>query len=273
MAMMARGGGDVDEEEIERIREEREERKERNKAWRENKERERRRMRGEVSDDEESSALSSASTLAATAPLLSALRSQLTCTACKDSLTGKVWQCQVGHPVCRNCVDKSWLQDDDMTSSVSSLSSSRKSSKASVSSLSSLDRFSNISDNPVKEMIEKMTEQELLDLLEVSSTTSSNVTFSGPTLAERNIKAINWFKNSLNVRKDAITAYKDYHQEEENMFAGLDGGSESGEEPDTDTWDVTPKDEIELKHDSILKVCSYSIFFDSEFLNLFNNIN
>ena len=258
MAMMARGGNDVDEEEIERIREEREERKEKNREWRERKERERRRQRGELSEDEDTSVSGSTSTITASAPMLSELMDQLSCTSCKDGLTGKVWQCQVGHPVCKNCVDKSWLQGDDISDSVTSASSSRKSSKSSISSLSSLDRFSNISDNSVKEMIENMSEQELLDLLESSSTTSSNVTFSGPTLTERNIKEINWFKNSINIRKDAIAPYRDYHIENDgNIFTIEDSDEEEGEgeeEQVVSNWDVMPKDEVELKHDSVLKV-------------------
>ena len=257
MAMMARGGNDVDEEEIERIREEREERKEKNRAWRERKERERRRQRGELSEDEDTSVSGSTSTIIASAPLLSELMDQLSCTSCKEGLTGKIWQCQVGHPVCKHCVDKSWLQGDDISESISSSSSSRKSSKSSISSLSSLDRFSNMSDNSVKEMIENMSEKELLDLLETSSTTSSNVTFSGPTLMERNIKEINWFKNSINIRKDAITPYRNYHLEADGNIFTIEDSDEDGEgeeEPLVDNWDVLPKDEVELKHDSVLKV-------------------
>ena len=257
MAMMARGGNDVDEEEIERIREEREERKEKNRAWRERKERERRRQRGELSEDEDTSVSGSTSTITASAPLLSELMDKLSCTSCKEGLTGKIWQCQVGHPVCKHCVDKSWLQGDDISESISSASSSRKSSKSSISSLSSLDRFSNMSDNSVKEMIENMSEKELLDLLETSSTTSSNVTFSGPTLMERNIKEINWFKNSINIRKDAITPYRNYHLEADGNIFTIEDSDEDGEgeeEPLVDNWDVLPKDEVELKHDSVLKV-------------------
>jgi len=99
-----------------------------------------------------------------------------------------------------------------------------------------------------------MTEQQLLDLLEVSSM-SSNVTFSGPSLSQRNIKEINWFKNSINIRKDAIPAYKDYHNNFRDIFNTYDDEDcdESDEVPGAQNWDVIPKDEVELHHHYILE--------------------
>lgn len=255
--MMSRKDDGIDEEELERLREEKEERIERNRTWRLNKERDRRRLRGEVSDDDDSLSRTSnrtSSTVQCTA-LLTDVRNMLTCSSCQDSLDGgKVWQCGFGHPVCRKCVDISLLSDEDVMDIAEDTmsASSRKSSK---SSISSFDRLSSISDN-VSEIVENMTEQELLDLLETSSesTNSSRLTFSGPTLAERDIKAINWYKNSIKIRKDAIPAYKDYHNNSRSIFPEVQEGSESDpEELGKGDWDVFPKDEIELHHDITLK--------------------
>ena len=258
MAMsMRRGGDDDNEDDLERLAEEQEERRERNRAWREERERQRRHARGEVSSDEEDSA----DEIDHGGQNLSAVQSLLACTACSEDFRGegKIWQCQVGHPVCRKCVDVSWLSGEEDLESL--LSSTRSKSNRSVSSL---DRFSAISDNSVKEMIEHMTEAELLDLLDRSSDTCSTVTFSGPTLSERQIQEIDWFLNTIDMKRDAIKPYADYHdpedmaraqmeaEEEERRLAELESSDDETVCED-DKWETIPKDELEMLHSEAMK--------------------
>ena len=260
MAMsMGRKGEEDDEDELERIAEEHEERRERNRLWREERERRRRRERGEVSsEDEEESDVGGSSK--GGGRQLSEMKSMFVCTACQEDLGGggKIWQCQVGHPVCRQCVDVSWLAGDEDEESFTSCSTARK------QSLGSLDRFSAISDNSVKQLIENMTEAELLDLLDRSSDTASTVTFSGPTLSERQIQEIDWFLNTLDIKKDAIKPYADYHdpedmaraqreaEEEERRLAELESSDDETVGED-DKWETIPKDELEMLHSEAMK--------------------
>ena len=139
MAMaMGRGGDDEDEDE-ERMREEQEERREKNRIWRENRERERRRMRGEVSEDEDEEEEDWKSV----SSHISQVQSFLTCSSCERRLTGRIWQCSLGHPVCKNCVDEIWLKDD------------YNSSQDGSGSVSSMDGRSSVSDDSIKGLIEQ----------------------------------------------------------------------------------------------------------------------
>jgi len=269
MAMsMRRGGDEDDEDDLDRIKEEMLERKEKNRIWRENRERQRRRQLGEYSEDEEDEE-DGADTQQAAAHTrqLDHLRGQLSCASCQCSLSGKVWQCQVGHPACKNCVELCWLEDEDKQEDEHSVASSRRTSKQSQASLSSVDRFSMISDDTVKEMIEKMTEEELLDLLDKCSDTSSTVTFSGPTLTERQLEEIDWFVNTIEIRKDAIKPYHDYHNPDEVIRAAAEEkqieadrlAQESLSDDNNETiedeteWRVLPMDELELKNQQRLR--------------------
>ena len=197
--MMRRGGEEEDEEEEERRREEREQRAERNRLRREARERERRKQMGEVSEGEDAAAEVGSSSFASEG---AEYRRMFSCAGCSGYLQGRIWQCQVGHPVCRDCVDISWLGDEESVDSKSDKSSkssksttasksvqSGTASRSSRSSVCSLDRFSQISDNSVKALIEGMTESELLELVARGSDAGSHLTFSGPTLSERQIQA------------------------------------------------------------------------------------
>jgi len=251
MAMgMRRGGDEDDEDEMERIKEEQEERKERNRVWRMERERRRRHERGEYSEEEE---VVKAAPRRSKSSNLEQVRSLLTCTACRAVLNGKIWQCQVGHPACKDCVDLFWLEEDDVSLSGSSKgSSSRKTSCSSTSS-----RFSAISDDSVKELIERMSERELMDLVDRYSDTASTVTFSGPTLTERQIEEIDWFLGTLDIRNDAIKPYTDYNNEAEMARAALEDArvvtpQESSDddtiEDEDDAWKIIPKDEVAIRH-------------------------
>ena len=197
MAMsMMRHGGDQDEE-LERIREEQEERREKNRIWRENRERERRRMRGDVSEDEDEE--EEEEVKSEVCPVYE-VRYLFTCSSCESGLTGRIWQCSLGHPVCKNCVDEIWLKDDSV------------SSQDGNGSVSFMDERS--LDDSLKGLIERMSENELINFLDQTSDSSSHVTFSGPTMSERNIPEIDWFLNTLDIKKDYIKPYFDYHSEE-----------------------------------------------------------
>ena len=239
MSMMRRG--EDDEEELERIREEQEERREKNRIWRENRERERRRRRGEVSDDEDKE--EEEEVKSEVCPVFE-VRYLFKCSSCQVELSGRIWQCGLGHPVCRNCVDETLLKDDS----------------SQTGTISSMDGRSTTSDDSLKGLIERMSENELLNFLDSTSDSSSHVTFSGPTLAERNIPEIDWFLNTLDIKKDAIKPYYDYHSEEakeramqeirEEMERKKRKEEEEAEDTDTNTeddeWSTIPKDEIEM---------------------------
>ena len=250
MAMtMGRGGEDESDDE-ERIRDEKEERREKNRIWRENREKERRRMTGETSEDEkEEDDLNSVSSH------ISQVQSFLTCSSCQDGLSGRIWQCGLGHPVCKDCVDESWLEHDSNSSQTGSRT------------ISSMDGRSTTSDDSLKGFIEQMSENELKNFLDSTSDSSSHVTFSGPTLAERNIPEIDWFLNTLDIKKDAIKPYHDYHneeQEEENE------STEDDSDNDTDTTtgeredNLIPKDEVEMLKFEATRKARLATFDESE---------
>ena len=283
---MRRGGDEEDEDEEERLREEREERKERNRAWRLERERRMRHERGEFSAEEEDEQKESRRRRRRGGrgrQQLEQARARLTCSACQSDLVGKIWQCQVGHPACKDCVELFWLEEEDVIPTKRSVSldlsagsneggggGSRRrrkrsdSSLATLSSSSSLQRFSTISDDSVKAMIERMSENELLELVDQCSDTASNVTFSGPPLTQRQIVEIDWFLNTLDIRGDAIRPYADYNDPVEltqstetisaadqvgSLLDGDDGDTlaEEEEEEANKAWKVVPKDEVAMK--------------------------
>ena len=199
-------------------------------------------MRGDVSEDEDEE--EEEEVKSEVCPVYE-VRYLFTCSSCESGLTGRIWQCSLGHPVCKNCVDEIWLKDDSV------------SSQDGNGSVSFMDERS--LDDSLKGLIERMSENELLNFLDQTSDSSSHVTFSGPTMSERNIPEIDWFLNTLDIKKDYIKPYFDYHSEEakeralQEIREEMERKKRKEEEDDVsvaDTedseWSNIPKDEVEM---------------------------
>jgi len=176
MVMMS--GKDDEEEELEkeRLKEECEERAIKNKLWREKRERERLGIPEKKKVDKN-------------------LRnekfgSEMKCKKCREDLTTEIWQCKNGHPVCENCFDKDTFQEIINQRLIEKFSTK----KSSISSQRDLPSRTSILD-----MKSETTLSEKLNCLEIGS------------YIRPKVDSIDFFSNTLNIRKDAIQAYSDYN--------------------------------------------------------------
>jgi len=176
MVMMS--GKDEEEEELEkeRLKEECEERAIKNKLWREKRERERLGIPEKKKVDKN-------------------LRnekfgSEMRCKNCRNDLKTEIWQCKNGHPICENCFDKNAFQE--MINQ--RLSEKFSSKKSSISS-----KRNPPSKKSILDIESETTLSEKLSCLDIGS-------YIRPKL-----KSIDFFSNTLNIRKDAIQAYSDYN--------------------------------------------------------------
>lgn len=174
------GGKDEEEEEAERERltEECENRAAKNKLWRESRERERlgipEKSKKKVDKNRRNEKLGS----------------EMICKNCSDDLLTEIWQCRNGHPVCENCVDKESLEE---------MANQSFSGKFSTTNYSVAARSDELSRRSVFDIKSEATLSEKLSCLEVGS-------YVRPEL-----DSIDFFDNTLKIRKDAIQAYSDYN--------------------------------------------------------------
>eukprot|EP00092_Neocalanus_flemingeri_P017147 GFUD01018544.1.p1 GENE.GFUD01018544.1~~GFUD01018544.1.p1 ORF type:complete len:417 (-),score=122.09 GFUD01018544.1:341-1591(-) len=188
MVGMMSGGRDEEEEEKERerLKEEFEIRAEKNKLWRESRERERLGIPDKSKKKVDKNLRNEK------------IGCELVCQNCSDELMSEIWQCGSGHPVCGNCFDKETYEEMKRQSLNERYSSSQasQSSKSSIASRSNQFSARSVSDDGSDTALSAN-----LSFLEISS-------YIRPKKKE-----LDFFENTLNIRKDAILAYNDYNAE------------------------------------------------------------
>jgi len=184
------GGGDEDKErkEKEQSKEESETRAEKNKLWRDRRERE----KFGIPDE---------SKIRVNKDLRNEkLRAELVCQNCSGELLSEIWQCQAGHTICEHCFDKETFEERKNHSLIERYSASN----SSISSQNNM--FSTRSRNAKTDLL--LSENS--SILEICS-------YVRPKLEK-----LDFFENTLNIRKDAIQAYSDYNADLEGSEDGIE---------------------------------------------------
>ena len=114
------------------------------------------------------------------------------CSTFSDDLMTEIWQCENGHLVCENCFDKETFEERKNLS----LQEKYSSLKSSVTTQSDL-----FSRRSVFDTRSATTLSEKMSCLEMGS------------YIRPKIDKIDFFENTLNIRKDDIKAYSDYNAE------------------------------------------------------------
>eukprot|EP00092_Neocalanus_flemingeri_P002313 GFUD01002470.1.p1 GENE.GFUD01002470.1~~GFUD01002470.1.p1 ORF type:complete len:438 (-),score=107.45 GFUD01002470.1:141-1454(-) len=162
------------------------------------------------------------------------LCSELTCSNCRCELVVEVWECLDGHPTCGDCFDRENMGKDveiQRSSSISSESSdlvgllqninsnekSRKSSSTkSTASMDSLKTSLSTSSIATLSSIESIASlrESLADIAEGNEDAKS--------WAKYKVNEIDFFLDTLEVRKDAINFYNDYNNAFKSIFYNPD---------------------------------------------------
>jgi len=136
------------------------------------------------------------------------LKNELVCINCGDELKSEVWTCPIGHPVCGECIDVDNVGEDTDTDSGQESQSQSQSSSGSGESGAD----------------DESTESVDVDNGQTDSCKSDSLVVS--SYVRPRIDSIDFFANTLDIRKDAIQPYENYNPQEEEDIISVDlGGS------------------------------------------------
>jgi len=159
---------------------------------------------------------------------------ELMCSNCKLELLTEVWECLDGHPTCGECFDRENIGQDlenkrndsissrssgivDLLENKTSIDKCRKSSSAkSTKSLDSLKNGLSTSSIATLSSIETIASlrESLADIAEGDEDAKSWIKYK--------VNEIDFFLNTLEVRKDAINFYTDYNNAFKSIFYNPD---------------------------------------------------
>jgi len=162
------------------------------------------------------------------------LCSELLCSLCRNELLGEVWECIDGHPTCGDCFDRKNIGIDlkiqrknsissersdlvDVLESVNTSVKSRKSSSAlTMKSIDSLKKGSS------KASIATFSSIETIASLRESLAEIAEGEEDAKSWMKYKVNEIDFFLDTLEVRKDAINCYMDYNNEFKSIFYNPD---------------------------------------------------
>lgn len=172
------------------------------------------------------------------------LCSELLCSNCRSGLLTEVWECLEGHPTCGECFDRENIGKDihvnEKRDQNSNGNKSRKSSSTlSTQSLDSLKESFSASSIATLCSIEtiKSLRESLADIAEGEEDSKS--------WAKYKVNEIDFFLDTLEVRKDAINFYNDYNNAFKSIFYNpdIEGLSLNGDDDHENIEDNEYKDE------------------------------
>jgi len=233
---------EVDEEDI------RKKRMEQNKEWRRRKEIEKCASLGQTPPSEVDPEAVKEKIKKAANKFEKKLHKQFLCTNCRKELLNEVWECLDGHSTCENCFDRenigietsdNYDEDEERSDVLTTLKTiSRKSSTFSrrdkSNSLDSLKRDLRTSTSSIATICSIDTIISLRDSLSVIAEGDEDDADETKSFQKYLVNEIDFFLNTLEVRKDAISFYNDYNNEYKSIFYNpdIEGISLDGEHED-----------------------------------------
>jgi len=224
MAMMAKD--EPEEEDDDKKEEERQERIEKNKEWRRRRELQRWESCGLEPPPSPKTVRENNRKIAR--KIEKQLCSELMCSNCRCHLTDEVWECVEGHPTCGDCFDKENMGKDveSYASNESGISSALGSVKSSINSRKS----SFLSQKSVDSLKKGLSSSSVATLSSIETIASLRESLAEIASGSCDVKSwekykvneIDFFLDTLEVRKDAIDFYTDYNNAFKSIFYNPD---------------------------------------------------
>lgn len=160
------------------------------------------------------------------------LCNEMLCSQCRNQLIGEVWECLDGHPTCGDCFDKKNMGVELESENMNSNSSERSDLVEILGSIKSRKLSSNSCTRSIDTMKKSLSTTSVATLASIETIASLRETLADIAEGDEDedtkswmkyrVNEIDFFLDTLEVRKDAIGCYMDYNNEFKSIFYNPD---------------------------------------------------
>jgi len=160
------------------------------------------------------------------------LCSELLCSQCRNQLIGEVWECLDGHPTCEDCFDRKNMGIDLEAENINSNSSERSDLVEILGSIKSRKLSLTSRTRSIDTMKKTLSTASVATLSSIETIASLRETLADIAEGDEDedtkswmkyrVNEIDFFLDTLEVRKDAISCYMDYNNEFKSIFYNPD---------------------------------------------------
>lgn len=160
------------------------------------------------------------------------LCNEMLCSQCRNQLIGEVWECLDGHPTCGDCFDKKNMGVELESENMNSNSSERSDLVEILGSIKSRKLSSNSRTRSIDTMKKSLSTTSVATLASIETIASLRETLADIAEGDEDedtkswmkyrVNEIDFFLDTLEVRKDAISCYMDYNNEFKSIFYNPD---------------------------------------------------